>query len=56
MLFFKGIKIIPQLFHLHTTTENYSKTPQNEMEIFPSGDPASAPPEKFHSYFCYGVS
>jgi hypothetical protein len=30
--------IIP-LFHLHSTSENYSKTPQNGIEIIPSGDP-----------------
>ncbi len=31
--------IIP-LLHLHSTMENYSKTPQNGIEIIPSGDPA----------------
>jgi hypothetical protein len=30
--------IIP-LFHSHSTTKNYSKIPQNGIEIIPSGDP-----------------
>jgi hypothetical protein len=38
MLFFIGFTIIP-LFHLHSTTKHYSITPQNGIEIIPSGDP-----------------
>jgi hypothetical protein len=41
MLFFIGFTIIP-LFHLHYTTDNYSKTPTTEIEIIPSRDPEHA--------------
>jgi hypothetical protein len=38
MLFFKGFTIIP-LFQLHSTMENYFKTPKNAIEIILAGDP-----------------
>jgi hypothetical protein len=32
-------QIIPQLFYFYSRAKNYSKTPQNGIEIIPFGDP-----------------
>jgi hypothetical protein len=34
-------QIIPQLFHFYSRAKNYSRTPQNGIEILPFGDPES---------------